>query len=127
MTDAKTDIPESDRKLFDPDAWLAAAIALDVLSTRLGKHELTKVATTQLVSEAVELGVLGGLDDSEVETLLEVAASNVGDARSEIAPLLIQPRDVQRAIRLLRDGARTLVREARLELEAAAVTNYKQI
>jgi hypothetical protein len=124
---AGSGIPEEDRKLFDADAWLSAAVALDVLSTLLASLEGKPVKAQDLVSEIVELGLMGGLDDNEVTSLLEVAKSDVGDARSTIAPLLVNPRDVQRAVGLLRDGARTLVREARLELEAAAVTAYKQV
>ena len=124
---AKDDIPEADRKLFDADAWLSAAVALDVLSTLLGELDAARLEAPDLVRATVELGLMGGLDGDEVDDLLTVAKSDVGDARAEIAPLLMDPRDVQRAVRLLRDGARTLVREARLELEAAAVTAYKQV
>jgi hypothetical protein len=124
---AKDDIPEGDRKLFDADAWLSAAVALDVLSTLLGELDNAGLQTPDVVHATVELGLMGGLDGEEVDNLLAVAKSAVGDARAAIAPLLVNPRDVQRAVRLVRDGARTLVREARLELEAAAVTAYKQV
>lgn len=123
----KTEIPEGDRKLFDPDAWLSAAVALDVLSTRLGAIDAQHLYIDEVVKVAVEVGLLGGLDEAEVDTLLREADGDIGDARAEIAPLLTQPRDVQRAVRLVRDGARALVREARLELEANAMTSYRQV
>ena len=123
----KTFVPEEDRKLFDPDAWLSAAVALDVLSTRLGAVEPKASSIDEVVRAAVEVGILGGLDEAEVDTLLGEARGEIGDARAEVAPLLTQPRDVQRAVKLVRDGARAMVREARLELEAGAITNYRQV
>jgi hypothetical protein len=59
--------------------------------------------------------------------LLCEARGEVGDARAEVAPLLTQPRDVQRAVKLVRDGEQAMVREARLELEAGAMTTYRQV
>jgi hypothetical protein len=123
----KTLVPEEDRKLFDPDAWLSAAVALDVLSTGLGRIQASASYIDQVVRAAVEVGILGGLDDTEVDTLLAEARGDVGDARAEVAPLLSEPRDVQRAVKLVRDGARAMVREARLEIEAVAMTTYRQV
>lgn len=124
---SKTQIPERDRKLFDPDAWLSAAVALDVLATRLGAFEGKLVPIDEVVRVAIEVGIMGGLDTDEVTEMLTDAAGEIGNARAEVAPLLTQPRDVQRAIRLVRHGAQALVREARLELEAGAMTNYRQV
>ncbi|MEZ0311899.1 MAG: hypothetical protein ACAI38_08985 [Myxococcota bacterium] len=123
----KAIVPEADRKLFDPDAWLSAAVALDVLSTRLGAIDPRALYIDEVVRAAVEVGILGGLDDGEVDALLAEARDEIGDARAEVAPLLTQPRDLQRAVKLVRDGARTMVREARLELEAGAMTTYRQV
>ncbi len=123
----KTLVPEEDRKLFDPDAWLSAAVALDVLSTRLGAIDPKTLSIDDVVRAAVEVGMLGGLDASEVDTLLDEARGEVGNARAEVAPLLTQRRDVQRAVKLVRDGTRAMVREARLELEAGSMTSYRQV
>lgn len=123
----RTVVPEADRKLFDADAWLSAAVALDVLSTRLGAIASKGLYIDEVVRVVVEVGLLGGLDDAEVDTLLAEANGEIGEARAEVAPLLSQPRDVQRAVRLVRDGARAMVREARLELEAGSMTTYRQV
>ncbi len=123
----KTLVPEADRKLFDPDAWLSAAVALDVLSTKLGSIASNALHIEAVVKAAAEVGLLGGLDTTEVDELLAEAHGEVGEARAEVAPLLAQPRDVQRAVRLVREGAQSLVREARLELEAGAVITYRQV
>lgn len=123
----KTLVPEEDRKLFDPDAWLSAAVALDVFSTKLGTIAPHALYVDAVVKAAVEVGMLGGLDAAEVDELLAEANGDIGAARAEVAPLLSAPRDLQRAVRLVREGAQSLVREARLELEAGAVTTYRQV
>lgn len=117
-------IPEKDRKLLDPDAWLSASVALDVLSTALGKSAAADITT--LTQCALELADLGGHTDDDTQALLATAHGETGQARAAIAPQLAGTDAVTNAIALLRDGAQALVEEARLEIEASAMTSYRK-
>jgi hypothetical protein len=119
-------IPESDRKLFDADAWLSATVALDVLATALGKLASAEADTTALVTAALELAQLGGHNDADTADLLAKADGDIGNARAAIAPRLATPEAVTSAITLLRDGAEALVDEARLALETSQMTRYRK-
>lgn len=117
-------IMESDRKLLDPDAWLSAAVALDVLTTRLSQSAEADITT--LTEAALELARLGGHTPEDTTALLATAAGETGRARAAIAPQLATSAALATAVALLQDGARALITEARLEIEASLTTHYRK-
>lgn len=142
-------IPDEDRTSFDPDALLAAAVALDILATGTRGIDSSPTVLTELTEVLLALGHFGGMDDTAVGRLLDHAQSPVGNSRAGLSrhvavrmsalpqadqdePTAIgaahasTPRAAAKALRRIEMAADVAVREARLLLDAQEIVQYKQ-
>lgn len=131
-------IDETDRGDLDEAAWMSAAVALDVLATRLAPLKPSTGIIEAAVHRAVEVGALAGLAAQTLEALVEHAAGETGTRREQftqyvrrkaraVAATPANPSDVHAAVQRLVLGARTLVHEARIAAETAASLELNRI
>lgn len=91
------ELPTEDRQLLDTTQLLNAAVALDVLATRLRRIDANAKVLAEMVQACVALGELGGSGEDARKQLVHLAASATGVDRAALSQTLarrlaVQPR-----------------------------------
>ena len=141
-------IPEEDRVPLEPNALLAAAVALDILASATRAIEASPAVLSELTATLLSVGRIGGIDAAAIERLLGHAESRVGNTRASLSRLLAvcmatsrradgeptapgaahasTPRAAGQALRRIEAAAEVAIHESRLRLDAQEVVEYKR-